>query len=402
MSNNRPQYKRIGSGRNEIIRALCENGALPYDFLSMFPYRLDYMEKLAHRMNNEGIVNISYNSTKPSKRKKIITFTNFSKVLPVIQGGLTDTQIIKYQDNQNVSKDIRYGDGSKQQRLYRNIESNMFFHYSNIPTYSTERKELGTMDDIDSLAFYPSREIKAAALYQDDVYKEDGIKKIIGSRMTGLYVSPGGVYSVFDSGKGKTRYEKTGEIKMKMAVNYAMNFSVKSQMKNDAGIILHRSNKIYELLFTETDERNDWSLNSLMTVYPNLYLIEVSDNGRKQIQLMGEPYWRKRILDELIISDVQTPQMKYDGYDNENNECILFGGIVDISSLQNFIWTARTSKDMGKNERYTLICFEFQKDLYKSIANDLCDIHVCDMDRLIKACEFNVFDTKGKLIGEAI
>ncbi len=400
MSNTKPQYKRVGSGRNELIRALCENGAIPYDFLTMFPYRLDYMEKLAHRMNNEGVVNIAYNSTDPNKRKKIITFTNFSRVLPTIKDGLTPTQINKYQDNQNISKDIRYGENSKQLRLYRNIESNMFFHYSNIPTYSTERRELGSMQDIDSLAFYPSREIKVAAMYQDDTYQEDGIKKIIGSRMTGLYVSPGGLYSVFDSGKGKTKYEKTGEIKMKMAVNYAMNLSVASQMKNDAGIILHRGNKIYELLFTETDESNDWSLNSLMTVYPDLYLIEISDNGRKQIQLMGEPSWRMRILDELISPDIQTPNMKHDGYDRENKECILFGGIVDISSLQNFIFTAKTSRDIGKDERYTLICFEFQEELYRSIVGDVCDIQVCEIDKLIQACEFNVFDTKGNLIGE--
>ena len=400
MSNTKPQYKRQGSGRNHLITALCENGAIPYDFLTMFPYRLDYMEKLAHRMNNEGIVNIAYNSTDPSKRKKIITFNNFSKILPVIKDGLTPAQIKKCQDNQSVSKDIRYGENSKQLRLYRNIESNMFFHYSNIPTYSNERRELDSMQDMEGLAFYPSREIKVAAMYQDDTYQEDGLKKIIGSRMTGLYVSPGGIYSVFDSGKGKTKYEKTGEIKMKMAVNYAMNLSIKSQMKNDSGIILHHGDKIYEMLFTETDESNAWSLNSLMTVYPNLYLVEITDNGRKLLQLMGEPAWRMRILDELVSPDIQTPDMKYDGYDIENHECVLFGGIVDISSLQNFIWTAKTSKDMGKDDRYILICFEFQKEMYEKIAGGVCDIQVCMIDKLIAACEFNVFDTDRKLIGD--
>ena len=397
---NKNQYRRAGSGRNELINALCENGALPYDFLTMFPYRLDYMEKLAHRMNNEGIVNIAYNSDNPRLRKKIITFSNFSRILPIIKGGLTDYQIEKYQDNQNISKDIRYGEKSKQLRLYRNIETSMFFHYSKIPTYSTERKELDSMKDLDALAFYPSRDIKLAASYQDDTYSKDGIKKIVGSRMTGMYVSPGGLYSVFDSGKGKTKYDKTGEIKMKMAVNYAMNLSLESQMKNDAGIILHRTNKIYELLFQETDEKNEWSLNSLMTIYPDLYLVEVNDNGRKLLQIMGEPSWRIRILDELISPDMQTPNMKYDGYDIENKECLLFGGIVDISSLQNFIYSARTAKDIGKDEKYTLICFEFQEELFKSIANDVCDVQVCMVDEMIKACEFNVFDTAGNLIAE--
>ncbi len=398
--NNKPQYGRKGSGRNQLVTALCENGAVPYDFLTMFPYRLDYMEKLAHRMNNEGIVNITWNSKNPHKRKKIITFTNFSKALPQIGKGLSDIQIDTYQDKQSVGKDIRFGEEAKQIRLYRNIESNMFFHYSNIPTYTNERQALTSMRNTDNLAFYPSREIKAAAMYQDDVEQSDGVKKIIGSRMSGLYVSPGGVYSVFNSGKGKTRYEKTGELKMKMAVNYAMEITNNISKKNDTGIILHRGVNLYNALFADTSENNEWGLNSLMIVYPELYLVEVSDYGRKILQIMGEPSWRIKILNELISPEIQTKDMRFDGYDQDRKEYILFGGISDITSLQTFIWKAKISKDMGNDETFTLICFEFQEMMFRDITKDICNIQVCNIDELIKCCAFNVFDTNGLLIGE--
>lgn len=390
MSNTRPQYCRNGSRKNEIIKTLCMTGAIPYNLLAMNKFDKHSMQMAVREMEKDGVVDVVWSNGKKRNRRKLVVFHNFATGFSVFKKGLPEGYLQLYKDQKNdVSKNIRFGIPSNQDRLYSNIETQLMFHWSDIPTFIEDRPDMSQSRVPEPYAFYASTDMKSTTQYEDDIDNKEGVKKINGSRSTGIYVSPGGVYTVYNIGKSKMKFMNYGELKMKFALETILHNSGKKQ-DIDSCVILYRGEEIFEKQFSESDSKNAWNIASLDSIYEHIYMIPVDEHGREQLQIIGNPIWREQIINYCIAPEIRNDGLTTvpcDGYNKDTGEYTMFFGIVDTHNLRIFVNKAEWE---GNKEKFHIICFDYQQEMFERMYGKYCDIRTVSCDDVVKETYLNV------------
>lgn len=373
------QYRRPGTRKNEILRAILVNGFVPFECLNMFSFSKNKAYQVAKELAKEGLVT---KETTPN-HKHILTIADFKKNLDKYKDGIPDGYAERYEYLSSKNRwevlkvrKIKAKNGRMvvgdivQKRLFRQVITSMFFHWCQIPAYMDERPPI--FAKLSDLAYYPSNELKEGIGYSSDI--DEKTNAVSGTRMTGLLHSPGGNFGVFCLNDSLIELSKNGEFAINAKVSDFLRNSGDKRLFNEA-IVYYKNDDVLRKLYqfaVEGDRSCD--ITQMSNIYRNIYLIPLDEHGKRLTRAVSSYAWKRDLItkyvDDKFLTSTST-KMPCDGFDKENQRYILVWCIPDILKLVGFLIR---SVDLT-NFNYTIHCYDWQEEFIRSVATN-CEIVV--------------------------
>lgn len=381
--------------RLEIIKALHVNGCIPYRCLSLFPGEKRLAQRKALQMNEEGLLNII-----KTPYGKCIYLNQTEENIKDYQAYLSDSYLLAYEEIKREIGKSKYKNykNSRQERLQKNAEVSLFMHLSKIPTYPDEilSEWIPGRSMPNGVTIYLDRiKIKNEEEYVTQVQNEkSGEKKVIGSRLSGLMISPGGNYAVYNLTNHLIEWERAGEVKM---AGYLERYLERMERKEDDYYIVEKEEGkntdvecillanhmelFYRVLINENRQkyksRKRRPLINIDYAYRVMYGLPISKEGMMMINIMKEKDWKKQ-MKHLLLKECQNNVSDYtvecDGY-HEKDGYVLMYCDCDIAKLKLFLKRGMLKRE---DEKFTILCFTFQVPLLQQF--DLTGITVKAME----------------------
>lgn len=379
------QFNRKKSLKNQIINAMCVNGALTYKSLRYFNSNAHQMQKAAHSLEKEGYVTITRSYGNKNTSNRIIVFNNFWKNYYENFGEIPESYINTYDNLSYISNKMKYS--SSQDRICKNIETFCIFNWADIPCYPDEKPSLDNA--IGEYAFYTSTEIKNASAYSDNIDKSsDMVNKTIGSRISGLFISPGGAYTIFNVGSNCSKYSMSNEKKMKYTLEKLFKKYNYTNKFDSAILICTSYNTVLKHL--NSSIKDGAFINNLYKSYEEIYMVPENETGKIMLQIMGHDSWNERLLYGFLSEEeVEHGYLKYemDGYNKDTGVYTCIGVIPALDKLTLFYYATKEENDKNK---FRLICLKDQEEIYRTFFEDKCVIETVDISEIIDKGQFEL------------
>lgn len=233
---------------------------------------------------------------------------------------------------------------------------------------------------LDAPIFYNSREIKGIDPEQQH--------KTEFSRITGLLISLGGCYNVYNVHNGLIKWNQYGENKAKVLTsdiinaNFSSVFGANGMYKSDAAIMLAKDFSAAKAFLSSSGSRpdkNGFELISFDNTYPDIYLVPLDMYGALQLKILTFPDWHKRLMD-CLFEDYNPNFYSAVDCDNFINGkyvlSVLDGNIARLRRFNQAIYEKTSSE-------FEIICFPWQTETVKDILDFDINILEVGVDDLI-------------------
>lgn len=357
--NNKGNYKR--GNRLKIIKALYATMGIAYRDLQLFEGQTLMTQRMVVRMKKEGLIEVTKTAC-----GKVITLAEDQQEKYIQY--LTGEYLESYRNNKpELSKSLN--NERRMERLLKNSEIQIMMHMGGVPSYPDENVGLPEILLLDYIGYHGSKEIKKESNYQVDVdYTNDGMKKILGSRINGMLASPGGIYAVYNISNHLIEWDKGTEVKMSNHIErlLANRYEVQQKRKINCLLITHNIETLAKVITNENDERKKkgkrkHTLLNIDYAYDNVYGIPANKSGIDMIRIMSSPNWND-IMRHALLWDIE-PCEDYSipcaGYKEEDGYVLLFCD-GNLTMLKLFLKRACNRRP---DEVFTIYCFDFQLPL---------------------------------------
>lgn len=228
----------------------------------------------------------------------------------------------------------------------------------------------------EDIIYYDSVEIKTAFDYRDKAVVSgeavgEASKKLQNSRISGVLISPGGIYAVYNIGKTLIKCKHFGEVKMATYISHMARHRSETEisvnMPREAMVISRNPGLYTKICSKEPEGKREESISCLGFVYDRLYAVPEDRDGVVMLHMMKEKSWRKRIFDSILKASEQE-NSRYvsvccDGYDKENDIYKQVFCVPDLVKLNRFVKRAgleKAQRTSGKS-RFVIYCFTCQE-----------------------------------------
>lgn len=373
--NDKPNYKK--GNRIELIRTLYANVALPYRSLRMYVGTTQVTQRLARKMEQEGLIEI----VRKSAAGKYIVVKDYKRNYETIYSPYLDRQYLnacqlqmdeysRCKEKANEKRTEKEKNKGRMERLLNMTETMQMMHLSNVSSYPDETVELkegiksgGTGQSV----FYPSMEIKKAGHYKDEVMQRDGEKRVQTSRIYGMMISVGGVYAVYNISDKLIEWKQYGEIKMK---NHIKQLTRECTRGKDIGCILLATDmKVYARVITNEYQKGHKGAKILLNIdyaYEKMYGLPTTKDGIEMLRIMQEENWEEEMEQNLLggcSRDIRSYSVVCDARSEEDGYILLFcnGNIARLKLFLNRAVNAR------EDEQFSIYCFDYQLPLLAAL-----------------------------------
>ena len=394
MGNVGTNYKK--GRKHDLLKILQLTGSIPYSSLRLFPrYSTRMMQRAVKELEVEGVVGVGKNGG-----KRQVYLTNFQDKNPEYKEAFPAL----YKDMYSVitSKDrsrALYGKKADAQRVLRNTETYVLMQGAGVNVAPDEKVMLLSTNVIDKtvVCYYTSREVKNYGNFEVKVDEKeklkDGTKKINSSRLTGLLVSPGGRYGIYNVGSSLIEWQRYGEIKMaehlgKLLGDKYAGAEDKSRI-NQAIVLADTDNTLIQIVTETKKSKRGVPLLNIDYAYNCMYGICVSTEGQKMLKIMTRPEWKIEMMDSFIEKPYQnlnnTTSVPCNGYNEDTGEYTMLFCIPDMVKLKGFV--ARSIIDSNENKKFKIYCFTHQLAFISKIAGASCEIFSVNLEEYIMGLE---------------
>lgn len=384
--NNKINY---GKGyKNEILQLLYLTTVIPYRSLRLLSARPRMYQRAVKEMEEDGTVVVDKQGG-----EKNIRLREYRSRRAVYEAYIPEEYIEYYEATaRGKLKDLSdiKNNRSAPEKVLRNSATQIMMYSCGIeisPDKRDLRREM--LEDYD-IAYYNSNEIKQIENYHDTVTKENKkgeySKKLSNSRISGLLISPGGIYAVYNIGNTLIEWKRFGEVKM--AAYIAGLIKHKSMSEVDANepkeaIVIARNDTLFEKICNGNyGKKARVILMNIDYAYDRLYAIPENRNGVLLLKIMTVNGWRGKILNAVIRKEEQMAKadvsVDCDGYDNENQIYKLVFCIPNLNKLKAFVTRAMFESN---EKKYHVYCYSFQAQLILSIAGNSVSIFTVDIQK---------------------
>ena len=377
--------------RGAIIQTIRENGFLPLDSLRLYekPVAIQY-QRCVRRLKEEGLIE----ELRTINKTRYVRFTEEGENLikEELGGGkyapyLTEKTkyVLRYLKLESTDKEKRIAYKLQQNKFINDVSSKLYAELCSIYSSDVPDLNVGLVED-DLKAFYDSAKIKSMGSYRAAKINDRYSNKINNSRINGLSISPGGIYSVYNIGKVLPEWRRNGEDKMaaciRMLASRSMrDFSAPNYEKE--AVIISANDKNFVRIVTEKEEK-DSHRRKLMTIdqaYDHMYALPYTCEGVKMFKIMQLPMWRAKLREQFLTHDEMQEsrfaQVSCDGYDIRNRVYKLVFCIPDMTKLKSFVKRAETE---GVKDRFYLYCYDHQLPVVTEIVKDHVKVFSVDID----------------------
>ena len=218
------------------------------------------------------------------------------------------------------------------------------------------KNSLGPMKSAAPLPNYP-------VFYSSKVLKqvdENGIKRVMFTRVVGLLVADGVGYAVYNMRNALMKWNGNGEAKAKWYLTDIVRANV-GLSEVDSAILFGKTNEV-ALKTLEESERNRRLDLRFDGIYPYIYFIPLNEFGVRQLKVFGVPNWKEKRLGSLFdprIRSYNKGAFEYDAFLNGTYVYSFLDG--DIARLVRLKMAVKDG-----DEKIEVICFPHQLNLLKS------------------------------------
>lgn len=366
----------------KIILKVALSGEFPFKALNMIGDKV-MVQRTLRRLREEKYVTV--NGKGDAKTIRLTT-----KALGVLKGynesyyehymSVTDNH--HFRGGKYKSNDV----GARQTaRRHRLAEVMTFLSLLDVSLWPEDKPSLSLVDREERISssdyvFYTSREMKNIDMRQR--YKTEF------TRILGTLFCPGGVYNIYNTNKGRIKWNNQGEQKAQVLVQDIAYMNCDSDFDMDAvsssSVIFGKNIDIMrEILQPPNGQRdaNGFELLSFHNTYDNIYYITLDKNGLLQLNIMLEKNWSERLKNiifpaSMLTYDASRTSVDCDIYDPGKNLFVLMFFDGNIARLRRFK-EATYGDDVNS---FQVLCFPWQEETVNTFMEETASVTVMEYD----------------------
>ena len=263
-------------------------------------------------------------------------------------------------------------------RLHRMSEVLVTMHNTGISSFPWEKPAVfqptppGADNPIVCPVYYSSREVKEIG---------PQAVQIRGSRATGLLLTEGGIFVIYNTGGGQIKWEYKAELRLKALLQTEVcqyRLPARFQRADLCALVFGNGMEPLELFMGAGDCRTK-NYFVLDGSYEHFYYLTSDRRGEFGLRLLCEPEL-KAALDEILSEDLSEGRPNWsvenDALDG-NGDPVLFAYLCDMPRIKRFDTALELHGRMG-----TLICFDYQLEVLRRVCGPRVRFQSIDFEAL--------------------
>ena len=343
------------------------SGEFPATMVSRLPGADTYKEFAVKRLKRDKLIRSFYRDglrgLRLTSAAKKMLLTSYPDWFQSALTGNTETNFLKSEITRRL-------------RLHRMAEVLVLMNNIGISIFPWEKPAIFQATPIPTEfcfgqpAYYSSREVKEIGPQSS---------KIRGSRATGILLTDGGIFVVYNTAATEMKWEYKAEMRFKALLQIELcqqRLPTKFRNAPQDAIVFGSSMKPMEWLMG-IESKATRSFFVLDGNFEHFYYLTNDHHGEVLLQLLCEPEL-KSSLDEILMENLSESRAGWpivnDGFD-ESEAPVLFGYTCDMPRIKHFDTALSLHNQTG-----TLICFDFQEETMRRICGPRVSLQCIDFN----------------------
>lgn len=356
-----------------LLTLTALSGEFPTAQISRLPSTGAYQEKILKSLKGEKLLRTYYRDGLRALRlttaaKKMLVDKWPDRFLPYLSGS-TETNVLK-------------SEVPRRLRLHRMAEVLVTMLNANVTVFPWEKPAifsptpLAAAPYINRPAYYSSREVKGLGVQA---------VKIRGSRSTGLLLTDGVIFTIYNTGTFAMKWEYKAEMRLKAMLQTELcQRRLPGQYQNAAlnAIVFGRDMERMLPLMNDGGGQRDYFV--LDGNYQHFYYLTSDHHGELILQLLCDAE-QQAVLDAILSQDLSPCRSDWvvENDAMDGNSPVLFAYTCDMPRIKRFDTALELHGKTG-----TLFCFDFQEDALQQVCGQRVKIESLDFEK-VKALLFD-------------
>ena len=350
---------------NLLLTLTALSGEFPTAQVSRLPSTGAYQEKILKSLKGEKLLRTYYRDGLRALRlttaaKKLLVDKWPDLFLPYLSGS-TETNVLK-------------SEVPRRLRLHRMAEVLVTMLNADVLVFPWEKPAvfsptpLSAAPCIDRPAYYSSREVKGLGAQA---------VKIRGSRSTGLLLTDGTIFTIYNTGPFAMKWEYKSEMRLKAMLQTELcQRRLPGQYQNAvlSAIVFGQDMERMIPLMNDGGGQRDYFV--LDGNYQHFYYLTSDHKGELILRLLCDAEQRT-VLDDILSQDLAPcrPDWIVENDAMDGDSPVLFAYTCDMPRIKRFDTALELHGKTG-----TLFCFDFQEKAMRQICGSGVDIQCIDFD----------------------
>lgn len=356
-----------------LLTLTALSGEFPTAQISRLPSTGAYQEKILKSLKGEKFLRTYYRDGLRALRlttaaKKLLVDKWPDRFLPYLSGS-TETNALK-------------SEVPRRLRLHRMAEVLVTMLNANVTVFPWKKPAifrptpLAAAPYINRPAYYSSREVKGLGAQA---------VKIRGSRSTGLLLTDGVIFTIYNTGTFAMKWEYKAEMRLKAMLQTELcQCRLPGQYQNAAlnAIVFGRDMEQMLPLMNDGGRQRDYFV--LDGNYQHFYYLTSDHHGELILQLLCDAE-QQAVLDAILSQDLSPCRSDWvvENDAMDGNSPVLFAYTCDMPRIKRFDTALELHGKTG-----TLFCFDFQEDALQQVCGQRVKIESLDFEK-VKALLFD-------------
>ena len=348
-----------------LLTLTALSGEFPTAQISRLPSTGAYQEKILKSLKGEKLLRTYYRDGLRALRlttaaKKLLVDKWPDRFLPYLSGS-TETNVLK-------------SEVPRRLRLHRMAEVLVTMLNADVLVFPWEKPAvfsptpLSAAPCIDRPAYYSSREVKGLGAQA---------VKIRGSRSTGLLLTDGAIFTIYNTGPFAMKWEYKAEMRLKAMLQTELcQRRLPGQYQNAvlSAIVFGQDMERMIPLMNDGGGQRDYFV--LDGNYQHFYYLTSDHKGELILRLLCDAEQRT-VLDDILSQDLAPcrPDWIVENDAMDGDSPVLFAYTCDMPRIKRFDTALELHGKTG-----TLFCFDFQEKAMRQICGSGVDIQCIDFD----------------------
>lgn len=350
-----------------LLTLTAFSGEVPLSLVDRLPITDYYKRKMLIRLKEKKLIRTYYNNDLRGLRltyraKDMLSASQPDRYADLFSGD-SATNAPKY----SVSGRMRLHRMAEVLLLMHNAGA-VVFPWEKPPVFQPARAHIEY--SVDRPTYYSSREVKA-------IGPQSG--KIRGSRATGILLTDGGIFVVYNTAAAEMKWEYKAEMRLKALLQIELcqtRLSKQYQGSAQDAIVFGADMKQMERLMG-IGSKATRSFFVLDGNFEHFYFLTSDRHGEVLLQMLCTPMLCET-LNKILMENLSASRPDWtivnDGFD-ENGAPVLFGYTCDMPRIKRFDTALALHDRTG-----TLVCFDFQEGALRRICGERVSIQCIDFN----------------------
>lgn len=349
-----------------LLTLTALSGELPAAVVNRLPYAASYKTLIIKRLKKEGLIH-AYSRDRlrglrlAAAAKKQLA-ANAPDRFTTLFSGDTTTNAPKYTVPHRL-------------RLHRMAEALVTMLNAGVSVYPWEKPPLFSPTPPDDMPF-----IERPAYFSSREVKELGALavKIRNSRSTGVLLTDGGIFVVYNIGPGLMKWEYQSEVRLKTLLTSELcqkRLPEQFAETEQAAIVFGDSMELMPpLMGVGQDKRHNYFV--IDGSFGHFHYLTNDSHGELIVQILCD-LEQQEVLNELLSRDLapRRPGWMVENDAMDGEDPVLFAYTCDMPRVQKFVTALDVHRKVG-----TLYCFDFQEDALRQVCGPKVNIESIDFD----------------------